>query len=61
MSTRDILFSIYKKKEIILNYPKSTATGFFPRDLKLFRNSRSKRAIRIRATEVLLYLHEMPV
>ena len=35
MSTRDILFSIYKKKVIILNYPKSTATGFSPRDLRI--------------------------
>ena len=45
-----------KKKKITLNYPKSAAMGFFPRDSKKrVRNSRDKRAISIRATEVLLY------
>ena len=31
MSTRNIPFP-YMKKKIILNYPKSAAMGFFPRD-----------------------------
>ena len=32
MSTHNIPFSIYKKKKIALNYPKSAAMGFFLRD-----------------------------
>ena len=42
------------KKNITLNYPKSAATGYFLRDLGKVRNSRGKRAISVRATEVLL-------
>ena len=38
------------KKQITLNYPKSAAMGFF-----YFGNSRGKRVISVRATEVLLY------
>ena len=29
MSTQNIPFSIYKKKKMALNYPKSAAKGFF--------------------------------
>ena len=54
MCTHNIPFSIYKKK-ITLNYPKSAAMGFFPRAQERVRNSRGKRAISVRATEVLLY------
>ena len=54
MSTHNIPFSIYKKK-ITLNYPKSTVMGFFQGTQERVRNSRGKRAINVRATEVLLY------
>ena len=39
-----------------LNYPKSAAMGFFQGTQELVRNSRGKRAISVRAIEVLLYL-----
>ena len=32
MKTHNIPFSMKKKKKITLNYPKSGARGFFPRD-----------------------------
>ena len=50
MSTHNIPFLNIKKK-IILNYPESM--GFFPRNP---RPSRGKRAISVRAIEVLLYI-----
>ena len=34
MSTHNIPFSIYKKKEITLNHPKSAAMGFFSKGPK---------------------------
>ena len=43
-----------KKKKNTLNYPKSAAMGFFPRTQERVRNSRGKRAISVRAIEVLL-------
>ena len=43
------------KKKIILNYPQSAATDFFPSDSKRVQNSDGKRAISVRATKVLLY------
>ena len=47
------IFSI--KKKITLNYPKSAAVGFFCQGTQeRVRNSRGKRAISVRATEVLL-------
>ena len=42
-------------KEITLNYCKSAAIGFFPRDSRTIRNSHGKQAISVRATEGLLY------
>ena len=48
------IFSI--KKKITLNYQKSAAMDFFPRDSKQVRNSDGKRAISVRVTEVLLYM-----
>ena len=43
------------KKKIILNYRKSAAMGFFYQGTQArVRNSRGKRAISVRATEVLL-------
>ena len=43
--------------KITLNYPKSAAMGFlFQGTQELVRNSRGKRAISVRAIEVLLYL-----
>ena len=44
-----------KKKKNTLNYPKSTPVGFFLGTQEQVRNSRGKRAISVRATEVLLY------
>ena len=47
---------VYKEKKIALNYPKSAAMGFFQQGLKeRVRNNHGKRAISVRATEVLLY------
>ena len=54
MSTHNIPFSIEKRK-IILNYPKSAAMGCFQGTGERVRNSRGRRAISVRATEVLLY------
>ena len=42
------------KKKISLNYAKSTVMGFFRGIQGRVRNSRVKRAISVRATEVLL-------
>ena len=55
MSTYNIPFSVQKKK-IAINYPKFAAKGFFLGTQELIRNSRGKRAISVRATEVLLYV-----
>ena len=55
MSTHNIPFPIKKKKSAI-NYPKSAAMGFFQGNQARLRNSRGKRAISVRATEVLLYI-----
>ena len=55
MSTQNIPFSISRRK-ISLNYPKSAAVGFFQGTQERVRNSRGRRAIRVRAIEVLLYL-----
>ena len=55
MSTHNIPFSIKKKKKITLNYPKSAAMRFFQGTQERVRNSHGKRAISVRATEVLLY------
>ena len=57
MSTHNILFSI-RNKEITINYPKFAAMGLFLGTQKHVRNSRSKRAISVRATEVLLYSYK---
>ena len=46
------------KKKITLNYPKSAAKGFFLGTQERVRNSRGKRAISVRATEVLLYIEK---
>ena len=43
------------KKEIDLNYLKSAAMGFFPRDSSTSSNSHGKRATSVRVIEVLLY------
>ena len=52
--TQYTIFNI--KMKIILNYPKSVAMGFFQGTQELVRNSRGKRAISVRAIEVLLYI-----
>ena len=44
------------QKKISLNYPKSTAIGFFQGTQRRVRNSRGKRAIGVRATEILQYI-----
>ena len=56
MRTHNIPFSIQKKK-ISLNYPKSAPKDFFLGTQERVRNSRGKRAISVRTTEVLLYKH----
>ena len=51
-------FEILKKK-ISLNYTKSTAKGlFFLGTQERVQNSCGKRAISVRATEVLLYIEK---
>ena len=50
--TQCTIFNI--KKKIALNYPKSAAMGFSQGTQELIRNSHGKRAISVRATEVLL-------
>ena len=52
--TQITIFNI-KKTKITLNYSKSASMGFFQRTQERVRNSHGKRAIRVRATEVLLY------
>ena len=42
-------------KKNTVNYPKSAAMDFFQRTQERVRNSRGKRAIRVRATEGRLY------
>ena len=44
------------KRKSNLNYLKSAAMGFFPRNSTRVRNSRGKRGISIQAAEVLLYV-----
>ena len=52
--TQYTIFNIKKKNNP--NYPKSVAMGFlFQGTQERVRNSRGKRAISVRATEVLLY------
>ena len=45
----------YKTRKISLKYLKSAAVGFSQRTQKRVRNSGGRRAISVRATEVLLY------
>ena len=52
--TQYTIFNV--KKKVILNYPESAVMGFFQGTQERVRNSSSKRAISVRATEVLLYL-----
>ena len=47
------------KQKIALNYPKPAVMGFFLGTREQFRNSRGKRAIRVRATEVLSIVYCM--
>ena len=57
LSTHNTPFSIFKKKKkLTLNYPKSSAMGFFLGTQERVQNNRGKRAISVRATEVLLYI-----
>ena len=55
-NTQYTIFDI--KKKITLNYPESAAMEFFQGTQERVRNSRGKRAISVRATEVLLYLKQ---
>ena len=55
MRTHNIPFSICSQK-IILNYLKSAAMRYFQGTQERVRNSRGKRAISVRAIEVLLYV-----
>ena len=53
--TQYTIFNI-KKKENHPKYPKSAAMFFFQRTQERVRNSGGKRAISVRAIEVLLYM-----
>ena len=53
MITHNIPFLNINKK-IILNHPKFATMGVVPRDPRTIQNSRGKRAISVRAIEVLL-------
>ena len=53
--TQNTIFNI-KTKELIHNCTKSAAMGFLQGTRERVRNSRGKRAISVRATEVLLYI-----
>ena len=55
MRTTNIPFFSMKKKNT-LNYPKSAAMGFFQGTQERVRKSHGKRAISVRAIEVLLYI-----
>ena len=44
------------KEKIALTYPKSAVMGFFQGTQERVRNSRGKRAIRVRVTEGQLYV-----
>ena len=57
--TQYTVFNI--KKKIGLNYPKSAAMEFFLGTQERVRNSCGKRAISVRATEVLLYIFSGPL
>ena len=52
--TQYTIFNMNKKNT--LNYPKSAAMGFFQGTQERVRNNRGKRAISVRAIEVLLYI-----
>ena len=54
--TQYTIFNILKK--ITLKYSKSASMGFFPVTQRRVRNSRGKRAISVRAIEVLMYIFE---
>ena len=51
-NTQYTIFNVNKKNT--LNYPKSVAMGFFPRDSRMSSKQPGKRAISVRAIEVLL-------
>ena len=52
--TQHTVFNI--KRKITLNYPTLLAVGFFQGTQERVRNSHGRRAIRVRATEALLYI-----
>ena len=52
------IYHFQYKLKIPLNYPKSAAMGFFAGTQERVQNSRGKRAISVRAIEVLLYIKE---
>ena len=56
-SNENTQYTIFNMNEMnTLNYPTSAAMGFFQGTQERVRNSRGKRAISVRAIEVLLYL-----
>ena len=54
MSIYNIPFSIQRRKKITVKFPKYAAMGYGTK--KQVRNSRGKRAIGVRATEVCLWM-----
>ena len=57
--TQYTIFNI--KRKITLEYHKSVPMGFFQGTQARVQNSHVKRAISVRATEVLLYMHSKSV
>ena len=55
-TTQHTIFNTKKTRKITLNYSKSAAMGFFQGTQERVRNSRGRRVISVRATEVLLYV-----
>ena len=51
-------YTIFNIKKITLSYPESAAMGFFQWTQERVRNSHGKRAISVRAIEVLLNKEE---
>ena len=58
MSAHKIPFSIFDMNNT-LYYPRSAILGFFQRTHEKVRNSHGKKAISVRATEVVLYFNDV--
>ena len=52
--TQYTIFNLKKTTKNTLSYPKSAATGFFQGTQERVRNNNGKRAVSVRAIEILL-------